>query len=462
MSINYDGSSTTASASLGNDPENPLLNKQARGSGSLGEAVVAYMNLVKVCIGAGVLALPYAFNQGGLILGSVGMTLIALWNYYTTCLLLKCKDRCKDAVLQLRKEGSASSTFSALAFLAFGKIGTKLVDISLTLTLLGVGVTYQIQTGTLLDSCGFISPTPFHQKCWTLVCTVIILPLTWLDSVSYLARTSFIALLALMVGFGCIFAYGAQEFGLPASSSEIQYWPDNLNAFSVYFGCAAFSFGVPTVIFPVQEGMKHPEHVYPPLKAGLFTVLLIYMFLGAFGMLLYLGDSEPINQIIILNLPQDSATSTAVKVLNAIVATFSYPLVFYPIAKLMEGGGVPRWRAILQRTFMVAITTAISLFAPWFGLVVALIGCFTVSLLSFIFPPIAHLKLCRADRTTCSVLADYASCFLGTVVCVVTTFLSIRSIATSSSAGNGPSPPTWEPNFWPTHFPTSFPTRDPH
>jgi amino acid permease len=187
MSINYDGSSATG-ASLGNDPELPLLDKEeASSASSWGDVCVAYMNLVKVCIGAGVLALPYAFNQGGIILGSVGMTLIALWNYYTTCLLLKCKDRCKGAVLQLRKEKKASSTFSALAYLALGgKTGTRLVDISLTLTLLGVGVTYQIQTGTLLNSCNFMPPTPFHQKCWTLICTIVILPLTWLDSVDML------------------------------------------------------------------------------------------------------------------------------------------------------------------------------------------------------------------------------------------------------------------------------------
>ena len=44
---------------------------------------------------------------------------------------------CKDAVDELRREGKASSTFSALAYLSLGKIGTVMVDISLTLTLLG-------------------------------------------------------------------------------------------------------------------------------------------------------------------------------------------------------------------------------------------------------------------------------------------------------------------------------------
>jgi hypothetical protein len=48
-------------------------------------------------------------------------------------------------------------------------MGTRLVDGSLTLTLLGIGVTYQIQAGTLLNSCGFMPVTSFNQKIWTLV-----------------------------------------------------------------------------------------------------------------------------------------------------------------------------------------------------------------------------------------------------------------------------------------------------
>jgi hypothetical protein len=51
------------------------------------------------------------------------------------------------------------------------------------------------------------------------VSAVVVLPLTWLDSVAYLARISFVALIALMVGFGFIFYYGAEEYGFPSSGS---------------------------------------------------------------------------------------------------------------------------------------------------------------------------------------------------------------------------------------------------
>ena len=94
MSINYDGSSAAAGlpAAHSSAPTDPLLDKGADSdSTSWSDIFVAYLNLVKVCIGAGVLALPYAFGQGGLVLSSIGMALVAGWNYYTTRLLLRCK-----------------------------------------------------------------------------------------------------------------------------------------------------------------------------------------------------------------------------------------------------------------------------------------------------------------------------------------------------------------------------------
>jgi hypothetical protein len=153
------------------DPSTPLLTKisGAYSRGDWADIGVAYLNLVKAVVGAGVLALPYAFSHGGLVFSSLGMAVIALWNYFTVSLLLKCKSRCKVSVLQLRKDGIANSTFGALAYLAMGRAGTLIIDISLILTLLGIGVTYQIQAGTLLNSCGFLPSTATNQRIWTLV-----------------------------------------------------------------------------------------------------------------------------------------------------------------------------------------------------------------------------------------------------------------------------------------------------
>jgi hypothetical protein len=100
MSINsYDGSTSALlkspgrpARSTGNDPSTPLLDKgEASHTSDRADIAIATLNLIKAVVGAGVLALPYAFSHGGLILSSIGMAVIAIWNYFTVSLLLKCK-----------------------------------------------------------------------------------------------------------------------------------------------------------------------------------------------------------------------------------------------------------------------------------------------------------------------------------------------------------------------------------
>lgn len=48
------------------------------------------LNIAKLCMGTGTLALPFASQKGGLVFNVVGLGLIGLWNYYSACCLLRC------------------------------------------------------------------------------------------------------------------------------------------------------------------------------------------------------------------------------------------------------------------------------------------------------------------------------------------------------------------------------------
>jgi amino acid permease len=41
------------------------------------------LNITKICMGTGTLALPYASQVGGLVFNALGLLLIGLWNYYS-------------------------------------------------------------------------------------------------------------------------------------------------------------------------------------------------------------------------------------------------------------------------------------------------------------------------------------------------------------------------------------------
>ncbi len=48
------------------------------------------INMTKMCIGTGVLALPYATSEAGLLWYVVGLSIVTAWNIYSTDRLLKC------------------------------------------------------------------------------------------------------------------------------------------------------------------------------------------------------------------------------------------------------------------------------------------------------------------------------------------------------------------------------------
>lgn len=48
------------------------------------------INMAKMCMGTGTLALPFAATKGGLIFNMIGLFMIGLWNYYSANCLLRC------------------------------------------------------------------------------------------------------------------------------------------------------------------------------------------------------------------------------------------------------------------------------------------------------------------------------------------------------------------------------------
>ena len=48
------------------------------------------LNVTKICMGTGTLALPFASEVGGLLFNAIGLFVIGAWNYYSADCLLRC------------------------------------------------------------------------------------------------------------------------------------------------------------------------------------------------------------------------------------------------------------------------------------------------------------------------------------------------------------------------------------
>ena len=170
----------------------------------------------------------------------------------------------------------------------------------------------------------------------------------------------------------------------------------------------------------------------------------IYLF--DFILFQYILFQSGIQSNILENLPKDSAMAIAVRVLMALVCVMTIPLLLVPSSQIVEkflltlytsqaeggnqhvaeNGGLAQsgqldYKALstssalqvdegsdtddavagevsfhtrcTNRFCMVMLITTISISVPCFSLVISLLGCFTVTILCYIMPPLLHLKL---------------------------------------------------------------------
>jgi Transmembrane amino acid transporter protein len=142
------------------------------------------LNIMKTCMGTGTLALPFACQQGGILLNTFGLLAIASWNLYSVqrlcqswhylpsssvvassssslkseehnvvdyeddtskCYTVQTKatNRFGSTNLSFEDIPSNISTFGKVAWLAFGDIGIHGLDIVLVILFLGIIVAYE-------------------------------------------------------------------------------------------------------------------------------------------------------------------------------------------------------------------------------------------------------------------------------------------------------------------------------
>ena len=181
--------------------------------------VQSVLNLVKVCIGTGALALPFGVAQGGLVWSAVGLLLISVWNQYASMRIDSLRDY------------TGCCTYASLAEAVFGPAARVLVDACTISTLVGVCVVYTITFATLLHDTP-LALAPGAASLWREIalCGALVLPLSLSPHLKFLAHTSAIGLAALVAGFGAIAVYGMGEF--QACDAPVQLGPQSLAAFS--------------------------------------------------------------------------------------------------------------------------------------------------------------------------------------------------------------------------------------
>ncbi|TQB75574.1 neutral amino acid transporter [Monascus purpureus] len=380
----------------------------------------AALLLLKSFVGTGVLFLPRAFLNGGMLFSSLVLLAVSILSYY--CFILLVNSR-------LKVDGSFGDIGGAL----YGKNMRRIILSSIVLSQLGFVSAYIVFTAENLQA--FVQAVSncksfIDIKFMVLMQLVIFLPLSLIRDISKLGFTALIADVFILLGLIYLFYYDFITIAAQGGIADVKAF--NPSTWTLFIGTAIFTYEGIGLIIPIQESMKHPQQ-FPGVLAGVMVIITI-VFLGA-GAISYAAYGSATKTVVILNLPQDDKFVNVVQFLYSMAILLSTPLQLFPAIRIMENELFTRsgkynpgikWKKNCFRFILVMICA----FVAWGGAsdldkFVSLVGSFACVPLIYVYPPLLHLKACSQSRK--QQIADIVLVIFGVISCIYTTALTISN-----------------------------------
>lgn len=404
---------------------------KSRGRSGQGTSWNAALLLLKSFVGTGVLFLPRAFLNGGMLFSSLVLTGVAVLSYCCFVLLIQTRSR-------------VEASFGDMGGILYGKWMRAAILSSIVLSQIGFVSAYTVFTAENLQA--FVSAitkcrTFIDIKFMVMMQVVIFLPLSLIRDIGKLGFTALIADAFILLGLIYLYYYDILTIVSNKGLADIELF--NPTSWTLFIGTAIFTFEGVGLIIPIQESMKHPEK-FPGVLATVMVIITVAMV--SIGAISYAAYGSVTKTVVLLNLPQDNHMVNAVQFLYSLAILLSTPLQLFPAIRILEtelfsrsGKYNPyiKWQKNIFRFILVVLCSLIA----WGGAgdldkFVSLVGSFACIPLVFIYPALLHLKAIAETRT--QRLADYSLCALGIVACAYTTALTIQQWAGSNSQVKSP------------------------
>ncbi|XP_027697618.1 proton-coupled amino acid transporter 1-like isoform X2 [Vombatus ursinus] len=274
------------------------------------------IHLLKGNIGTGLLGLPLAVKNAGLLMGPLSLLLMGIVAVHCMGILVKCaRHLCRrlqkpfldygDAVMY----GLQTSPSSWLQNHALW--GRHVVVFFLLLTQLGFCCVYFVfladnlkqvieaanTTTTNCYSNETVTLTPsIDSRLYMLSFLPFIVLLVFIRNLRVLSIFSMLANICMFISLVVIYQYIVQDIPDPKNLPLVADW----KTYPLFFGTTIFAFESIGVVLPLENKMKKNDHFPVILYGGMTMITLLYTSLACLG---YLKFGAAIQASITLNLP---------------------------------------------------------------------------------------------------------------------------------------------------------------
>ena len=287
----------------------------------------ACSNLVNSIVGAGIIGIPYALNQSGLVAGVVLLIAVTWFTDKSLRMLVEL------AHFHPRLKSVEVLTFEDLMSLPFGPIGGNFILTSMLLVAYGAMLAYLlIIKDTVPIVLGF-SDDPGEGGFWErefvmmIVSLVIIVPLSIQRDMSSLAFTSALSIMAdvVLVGIVTVFAPVKESVQNEGGLREVIRGSIINYGFFIGFGVLTTAMTCQHSAFIVSGSLKNLSSKRWAIVTmiSMLTACVLCAMLGIAG---YLGFLEETKGDVLNNFEYDTIEATVARLLLAFTMVFTYPM----------------------------------------------------------------------------------------------------------------------------------------
>lgn len=270
------------------------------------------INLTKTIIGAGLLAIPFAFRADGIVLGIALIVVAAITSSYGLYIVGKVSPRLPG-----------DTSYFALCAITYPKL-TLLFDFSIAIQCFGVALSYLVLIGSLVPSLMGDAISGNQAILFSLVIIVPLISFRKLDSLKIGSLIGLLAIgyLTILVITHSIFDDWSKTQG-HVKIIEIGHLSDILSTFSI----VVFAFTAAQNICSIINEIGEKNQVNTVIAAANIIASVLFITVGIAG---YLQFGDNVQGNVILEYESKLLSSRIGKFALVLMVTLSYPLMFHP------------------------------------------------------------------------------------------------------------------------------------
>eukprot|EP00930_Biecheleria_cincta_P048198 TRINITY_DN33549_c0_g1_i1.p1 TRINITY_DN33549_c0_g1~~TRINITY_DN33549_c0_g1_i1.p1 ORF type:complete len:469 (-),score=54.86 TRINITY_DN33549_c0_g1_i1:138-1544(-) len=409
----------------------------AEGAGSVFSSAVA---LVTTCVGTGLLALPFAFSSGGVVLGFAMLVVFALLSGYTSYIL------CQSC------EWGHCFSYGEVMVAAFGRSGAHVLEAIVIWLLLGAMTSLLVVVGDALTlalsfSDGFALFAgilgPFFPPRAILILgdlVLVALPLSCMQSTHALRYSNATALILTTVVIVAVVTRGLSTpvgWEVVVEHQNMLVGQAALQALPIVMLSLGCQIQVPGIYRELKQ--RSPSRMKGVLVIVALTCTALYTTIAISGILIAGERLEPHSQAalhvpgnVLDCFPATDRVGLVVHICMAIAVTLVYPVLCLPcrdtidhfISTQFDMKSQPLWVARLKHAgltlLIVAITLLLETQAGSLAGVFGFTGATAGTLICYVLPILCYLQLRqRQSKATKDATRGHAvlcTCMLAIVV----------------------------------------------